>query len=104
MNTQKPKQVTTHRIEVDRISYEELQDQLDEMKANQRLILQKLNDRETSTVYLDEDCLVSGKEVMSRLQISRSTLQRRRQAGEIGYKRVGQQYRYDWCSYIDAVT
>ena len=104
MNTQKPKQVITHRVEVDRISYEELQDQLDEMKANQRLILQMLADREVGTVYLDEDCLVSSKEVMSRLQISRSTLQRRRQAGEIVYKRVGQQYRYDWCDYLSRAS
>ena len=29
MNPQKPKQVTTHRVEVDRISYAELQEQLD---------------------------------------------------------------------------
>ena len=104
MNTQKLKQVITHRVEVDRISYEELQDQLDEMKANQQLILQMLADREVGTVYLDKDCFVSSQVMIQRLDISRSTLERRRKAGEFTSIKVGQQYRYDWCDYLSRAS
>ena len=103
MNTQKPKQVITHRVEVDRISYEELQDQLDEMKANQRLILQMLADREVGNVYLDEDCLVSSKEVMSRLQIRGQPFKGDARLVR-GLQEGRAKYWYDWCDYLSRAS
>ena len=96
--------MTNHRIEVDRMSQAELQDQLDEIKATQMLILEKLIGHNDDVVLLDEECLVSGLDMMHRLKISRATLERRRKAGELSFKKVGRQYRYDWCAYLNQAS
>ena len=93
-----------HRIEVDRMSQAELQEQLDEIKATQMLILEKLIGHNDDVLLLDEDCLVSGTDMMQRLKISRATLTRRRKAGELSLKKVGRQYRYDWCAYLNQAS
>ena len=104
MNPQKPKQVTTHRIEVDRMSYAELQEQLDAIMANQMRILDLLEGGEDVTVYLDQDCLLTTEEFRRRLKVSRATVSRRRRAGEFKWTMVGQQYRYGWCDYLSKAS
>ena len=104
MNTQKPKQVTTHRIEVDRMSYAELQEQLDAILANQERILDLLAGDEGGTVYLDQECLITTAQLRGRLKVSRATVERRRKAGEFKWTKVGRQYRYDWCDYLSRAS
>ena len=97
MNPQKPKQVTTHRIEVDRMSYAELQEQLGAIMANQQRILDLLAGDEEGTVYLDQECLLTTEEFRRRLKVSRATVSRRRSRG-IQMDDGRKQYRYDWCT------